>query len=382
MITNHQYFFLGGTEIFTYTLASTLKRYGHEVVIYSPYVGDVIAEQTRKLGIAVVDNINALAGESFDLIHAHHNVTAIEARNVFPKTPMLFLSHGVLPFLERPPLINLGISRFLAVSEEVRDNLVACGIPRKKVVVFRNIIDTERFKPERPIRKRPRRALVLSNTITDEKRRVIERACGKLGVAVKFVGRVGKPVWEVEREINKADIVFSLGRGIMEALSCGRVAVVYDYNGGDGVVTRENIDEIQKCNFSGRRFRKQYDAGSLAAELRKYSRQLGNEGRELVLERFSSSRRIGELMGIYEQVLREKRVGKCDWALVGFLSDAFAVTRQTSLWKVVGDQKVEEMTRMIKSLRAELNGIYKSRSWRIIGSLRRIKNHLLFAAKR
>lgn len=376
LIATHQYFFLGGTETFTYTLAVALKKAGHKVVIYSPYAGGLIAGKTRAEGVTVVDNIDALRGEQFDLIHAQHNVTAIEARNAFPKTPMIFLSHGVAPFLEQPPVVNLGVTKFLAVSEKVRDNLVAHSVPKRKVEIFRNIIDTERFKPERPIRKEPKKALIISNTLPDDKREIIEKACEKLGIEARFIGRVGEPVWEVEKEINKADIVFALGRAAVEALSCGRVVIVYDYNGGDGLVTKDNIDEIQKFHFSGRIFKKEYTVNSLAKELKRYSRQLGNEGRELALARFSAQRRIGDLLDIYQQVSREDPPEKCDWELIRFLSTAFAVTRQTSLWRMVGDQKLEELMNQIRNLKAELDGLHRSRSWKLLEALRKLKRSL------
>ena len=38
-------------------------------------------------------------------------------------------------------------------------------------------------------------------------------------------------------EINEVDIVFSLGRGVIEAMLCGRIPIVFDHLGGDGMVT-------------------------------------------------------------------------------------------------------------------------------------------------
>lgn len=46
-----------------------------------------------------------------------------------------------------------------------------------------------------------------------------------------------------------------MGRGALEAMFCERAVIVFDYQGGDGLVTENNFEEIIKCNLSGRRFK-------------------------------------------------------------------------------------------------------------------------------
>src|SRR5207302_1140645 len=115
----------------------------------------------------VVESLDEIQGQAFDVAHVHHNITAMEVRHRFPNLPMVYLSHGVLPFLEQPPAIDLQITRFLAVSEEVRDTLIAQGIAEDRISIFRNIVDSQRFCPSATIGEMPTKALVVSARIDE-----------------------------------------------------------------------------------------------------------------------------------------------------------------------------------------------------------------------
>lgn len=120
LLTNHQLRHYAGTEVFTYTLAKALKERSHEVWVYSAYIGN-IGHLFDRINIPLISDLQKLK-EKFDIAHVHHNINAYEVRHYFPTLPIIFMSHGTLPFLEKPPFIDLGISKYLAVSEVVRDN--------------------------------------------------------------------------------------------------------------------------------------------------------------------------------------------------------------------------------------------------------------------
>src|SRR5262249_42164914 len=166
LLTNHQLLDFTGSEIFTFTLADSLRRVGHDVTVYSPYV-DKLRQRLHSIGAHVVERLDEIRCEAFDLAHVHHNITAMEVRDCFPQLPMLYLSHGVLPYLEQPPSIDLKIARFLAVSEEVRDALIAHGVSLERIAIFRNVVDSQRFCPSARIRQTPERALILSARIDE-----------------------------------------------------------------------------------------------------------------------------------------------------------------------------------------------------------------------
>lgn len=299
--TNH-YFGYTGTETFASAIALQLKAKGHAVELYSPNAGGPIVRQTQGHGVPVFKDLKNIRRKQYDVVHLSHNTIAFEIRNAFDRLPLVYHSHGILPFLEQPPHEDLNISAYLAVSEEVEDNLVRQGIDRDKVVLFRNMVDTERFWSYSPISDHLRKLLIISGRMDTNTRQTIEKACTLLGIEILSIGESGKVCEYPESYINRADIVVSLGRGIIEAMACGRAALVFDYQGADGMVTRENLAEIQKCNFSGRRFKKTLRVEELVRELKKYSPDMGRINRALVEEHFSANVNIDKLLAVYHRV--------------------------------------------------------------------------------
>jgi len=304
LITNHQLQEYSGSDVFTAVLVGLLKRQGHDVTVYSRYLGK-IALRLAASGIRVIDDLEKLIDDDFDIAHVHHNINAIEIRQKFPMVPIVFLSHGVLPFLEKPPRIEVNITAFLAVSEEVRDQLVLSGVDHHKVVIYRNLIDSQKFCQYKPIHHKPVKALVLSNKIDKNHEETIRKACADLNINCRFVG-LGFGIVEQDHlpfVINEADIVFSLGRGVMEAMLCGRIPIVYDYSGGDGMVTPDNFHELKQYNFSGRRYGKQFSVQELKDEIKRYDPSFAVVLRDLAMNEYDAHHRIDDLIKIYNRVI-------------------------------------------------------------------------------
>ncbi len=223
---------------------------------------------------------------------------AFEVRKHFPSLPMVFASLGVLPYLEQPPFINLNIARYLALSEEVKGNLISKGIPVSSIHIYRNIADSGKFRPIREIGERPLSALIYSYRMDDGKAAVIMEACKHLGIKCQWIG--GKQGWihqdNVATFLNEADIVFTLGRGVVETMMCGKIPIVYDYLGGDGMVTPGNILDLAKCNFSGRCYRFQYRPEDLVNEIKKYCPENGLKLRQAATDLFDADRRVDILI--------------------------------------------------------------------------------------
>ncbi len=301
LLTNHHLALLGGTETAAYTLALALRGAGHEVSIATVEPG-AVSEALEKVGFEVAVDLGEWRGRGFDVIHAHHNAMALTARYHFPRTPMIFVGHGVLPELEQPPSVDLGIGVFAGVSEEVRDAWRhKHGIEDTEVV--RNAVDCERFHPREPVGAALKRVLVLSNHFPDELRAVVGKACDQVGAEIGYCGLEDGAVWNTEEAVNAADLVISLGRGIVEAMACGRAALVFDWHGADGIVTADNYQEIRKHNFSGRRFRRELDAEGLAEEMRKYQPEMGETNRALALEHHDIRKAVSHYEEIYRRAI-------------------------------------------------------------------------------
>jgi ubiquinone/menaquinone biosynthesis C-methylase UbiE len=307
LLTNHHLLDFTGSEVFTFTVADFLKKNGHDVVVYSKYI-DRIRKYFNARNIPIVDDLSQLKRRHFDVAHVHHNINALEVRHFFPGVPIVFLSHGVLPFLEQPPLVDIHISKFLAVSEEVQNNLTAKLGDNHAVDIYRNIVDTSIFHPYSQIRNEPRNALVLSNRIDPTTEQKIREACRLLNIRCKFIGLRFREIdyFHVPHYINRADIVFSLGRGAIEAMLCARIPIIFDYLGGDGLVTPSNFYDIMKCNFSGRARKINFSVESLVEEIQKYNSQYGQELQRIACSHYGAETQIHKLIDIYKHAIKDK----------------------------------------------------------------------------
>ncbi|KKU54744.1 MAG: WsbH [Candidatus Moranbacteria bacterium GW2011_GWE1_49_15] len=302
LIVTHYLDNFAGSELFTKELAERLAKKSHKIFVYAPFLGKV-SDSMKNKGIDIVSDLKNISLEKIDVIHAQHNVTAILVRSVFPNTPMVFMSHGVVPELEQSPSIDIGISRYIAVSEEVKENLLKSNISEDKIDIVRNFVDTEKFCCRNKINKKPKKVLVISNHYTDEVRSNIEKACEELKIFVEHVGLPNNPTDDVAGAINRSDIVFTLGRGALEAMSCERNVIVYDVHGADGFINEENFFDYRKKNFSGRTNSINFSKSELKEEIGKYDPNLGLKLRNVVRKENEIEFIVSRLEKIYENAL-------------------------------------------------------------------------------
>jgi len=258
-----------GSETFTGTLVRELKNLGHKITIYTHNDG-WYANELRKDGIEVWSNPNnpdyKLPHTNFDIVHFQHNETVYriydQVKHVKKK---IFMSHGILPQLEQPPLHNkFPMDVYLGCSEETQKNCVDKALFLDKVPnatnikfeegIIRNLIDTDRFEAETEINEELKNVLVISNYIQrkPEYIELINECCAELSLDLEIIGDAGKRVQDVRPYIEKADLCICLGRCALESMSMGRSVIVFDYQGLEGLVNLENYIEFRKKNFSGR----------------------------------------------------------------------------------------------------------------------------------
>lgn len=362
LVTNYDLNYYAGTETFIYALAVELRRIGHEVICFSPRLGGV-AQRLASAGIAVTGDLSA-APDDIDVIHAHHRYESLLARARYPDRPMIFVCHGVLPWQEQPVPTALDVTRYVAVSEETRDHLIRRhGVAERDVVIVRNGIDLDRFQSRTPVGARPRRALVLSNYMPAEQRAKIRRVCRGLGITLREAG-ARDALWAVEDEINDADLVFGLGRSALEAMACRRLVVVYDYNGGDGLVTPERFELLRRRNFSGRTHARHFTETELAAEIAAYDPAIA-DGVHAFVERDHDIRGMAQqLVGLYEEARRQP-------ARSGDPGRAGAIGQYRALTAVLAD--VAALRVVAEGAQGSLRDIHGSRSWRVMTTYRTVR---------
>lgn len=291
-----------GSQVFTYTLALELKRQGHNVYCFTSKLGKV-ADLLVENKIPVTDDITDIP-RNIDIIHAHHRHETLLAFAGYQKTPMVMVCHGVLPWQEQPYKRRLNICRYVAVSEEVQDHLVEHhGIPSLKISVIRNGIDFSRFYPKKPINKTLQHLLVLSNHSAGEQLEIVLQACKEKNVACTKIGFPAENVKNVEEYINDADMVVTLGRGVLEAAACKRVVVVYDYNGADGLVTKETFPIFCQKSFSGRTNHLHYSVEDFKAVLDSYNPNIAEDVFPLIAQ-FNITSIAQQYVALYQDAIK------------------------------------------------------------------------------
>ncbi len=303
LMTNYQLIPWTGSDVYTYTVARELVRRGHDVTVCARHVDPgVMAPWFKAAEIRLVLDPPQLTGETFQICHAHHNVMAQAVRAHCPDVPMVYVSHGTVPLLEQPPIPATNVARYLAVSEEVRDYLRAEGCDPVQIV--RNPVDSEKFQPTRALNDKPKHAVVLSNRMPAEKLAVIKEACARHGMTLEGVG--GSDLVhqnDLPYILNATDIVFTLGRGAIETMMCGRIPIVYDHHGGDGMVTSDNMCDLARYNFSGRRYRDQYTVDELVEAIAGYMPEHGPQLKDRAVSMFDAVQQVDVLEKVYQEVL-------------------------------------------------------------------------------
>lgn len=289
LITNNHLARLGGSETFTYTMAKELKDRGHIVHVFtlSPgIISDLIREFTE-----VVD---APDRSGYDLMLINHNSCLRAVRDI--PGYKIFTSHGIYPPLEQA---EDGADSYVAISEEIKQHLLNKGF---NSTVIHNGIDCRRFKPIKGINEKLTSVLCLCQD--PEAREMVKEACDRLQLKFDSINYPDKPSFKVEEKMNEADLVVSLGRGAYEAMACARSVIVFDmrkysaFRTADGMINKENVYEILKNNFSGRRFRLEWGVEELIKEMGKYDPDIATFNRNFALENFNIEKQVDKYLMI------------------------------------------------------------------------------------
>jgi hypothetical protein len=248
-----------GSELWTYTMAKYLSR-KHEVRVTTAHPGK-LAE--------LIDFCSVGSTLPSDLAIVNHRPMVVT------DTPMIYTCHSVIHEVERFPDVPCIKA---APSEEIKAG-------RDDVHVIYQPIDFEKFMPTRRISRTPKTILYLCNPNYAEARPIVQEAFK--GFELIFID---EPVFEIEKLIDRADVVVSLGRGCYEALVMGRNVIsgdkrsyMADFAGG-GMITEDNFEHLLKTNLSSRDNLIHFTAESLRAELEKY-----DPDRQIDMSRFEAS---------------------------------------------------------------------------------------------
>lgn len=266
---NHAEYFLG-SEKAIYELAEQFLEMGYEVDFFT-YLKAEMTKRFEDLGCNIVD----YPGIDYEFAVVHHNSTLI---NIPKEVNKIFVCNGIIPQMEMP--IDLA-DYYVGVSEETKEKIESMGFTAD---IFRNAVPLWKYKPVKPIKDKPEVALMITNhfNVDDSRFQVLNEACKQRGIRLMPIGlQFGTTQWDITEAINMADIVFTLGRGALESMACGRNVIVAESK-IDGYIDKKSYFEIRKNNFSGRRYGKPLSVGGILEEIGKYTTLQGEVNRALI----------------------------------------------------------------------------------------------------
>jgi len=301
---------LGGAQTHVVALSKALALKGHNISIVS--AGGELVERVTSFGAKhyqlplnrksmlpylTMCLIRIIKGERISIIHSHPRLKPIFAgyfASVVSHIPCVTTVHGIFPTLFNYRYLNYTAEKVIAVSSEVKNYLTNnCRIKEEKVEIVHNGIDLHDFMPSQTTKYRSNRdalKILYISRLDKEKisaiinfikaipilyRRVPDADVVIVGTGTEFdkieslvneenrqLGREVILMWGGSKNVAKlmqsADVVIGVGRIIIEAMACGKPAIVVGYSIGNrggnfgGIVTGENVVEMKEYNFSGR----------------------------------------------------------------------------------------------------------------------------------
>lgn len=282
---------IGGSETYTYTLVEELVRRGHHVDLVCNIPGSVSDIMKEKFKIRV----NALYPQ-YDYCFLNH-ITIVRGimLNNIRSEKMFQVCHGTVPLLEQP-YDGEGV-RYISISKEVQEHLKSKG---KESVIIENGINLDRFC-ETSINEKL--TSVFSLAQSNKLNGLLKKVCDKNGIRFGYHNKHTNPIFNIENEIFKHDLIITLGRGAYESLACGKNVIIADqrdYQGSlmDGFATSDNLERLMLKNCSGRTERKEITEESIWEELKKYSPEQGKANRKFAEDNLDIRKKVDQMLSL------------------------------------------------------------------------------------
>jgi hypothetical protein len=383
VLANKSLTLLGGSEAYLITVGEQLQRLGHEVVAYSPELGEA-ASSVRARGLRVASALHELPAE-VDGVLAQDSVVACELAEVYPETVRVYVAHSLHWEQHSPPQLRDVSHSVVTLNDSVRrrcEALAQCP----ELVRLRQPVNLRRFRHELR-RVRPRRVLAFGNYWVGPRDQILFEACEGAGLELAHVGLHHRTSATPELDIAEADIVVGVGRCIVEAMAAGRAAYVYGSAGGDGWVTPESYPALEADGFTGRATDTAVDARRLRAELEAFDPDMGDANRALAFRNHDVGPHAAALVDLFRSIEprpvggqapltelarlvriqweTEVRAGQSAWKTQELVEERDCVAEERDRWQEEYGRTATEL----RELHDAYNRLIATRRWRFAQAL-------------
>ena len=241
-----------GSELHTLELARQFKKNGFEVTIvtYSksyPLLAlcndfKVIECQNEKLEEDYFDIIFIQHFPVYDYLCSHYSN---RYRYLIVSKLSSFNEYEILPTCyKKADLISV-------VSEECANTVRPYS---NNLFLFQNSVESQFFESFSQFdQKELKKICIISNHVPKE---LYELKDIMQEYSLSYIGSKNDVKLVCPDLLKEYDLIITIGRTVQQCFACGVPVFVYDYFGGPGYLSKENIDRAQKYNFSGRGFGK------------------------------------------------------------------------------------------------------------------------------
>lgn len=368
LLTNNTLSARAGTELYVRDVALKLRELGHQPVCFSFDHGPV-AEELRGEGIAVTAELGAHL-RPLDLIHGHHRIETTLAAMAFPDVPVLSFCHGPKVWPESPCIMP-NVVGYVAVDLACEERLINEGIPKERIRLLLNFVDTRRFRLRDPLPDRPRRALVFSNSASETSHLpAIREACAAAGIRVDVAGAAsGMTCDDPENLLPQYDLVFAKARAAIEAMAVGCAVIQCDYFGAGHLITPERFDALRQLNFGFKSMQAPVSVEHLAGEIGAYNPEGARRVAERIRSEASLDRGIDHLIACYQDARATPFEPFDPWVrgsafLAGLVADAKEGVHLRSLSPQLQSRRTQLHSREIQLQSREIRLQARETQWR------------------
>lgn len=330
----HRY---SGSEVITLELAEAFASRGSDVTVVTWSSSELMRDEVSKISRASLVDLRSESARNVvealkpDLIWSHQGfipLSLINSPSRFVFAHLSSFNSFEFPFV--PQIERQLADRIYFVSQEARDVHLDTGIysevPESKFRILDNPAPQHFHDASYGLKQRantPRSLLVVSNHIPQEIAEAI-RLLRSLSVSVDVIG-VADPDIDSHQERVTADLlsgfdaVMTIGKTVQYSLCAGLPVYCYDYFGGPGWLTADNIEIARYHNFSGRGFTSR-SAQVVVEELQtgfSAARLFVDERRNDFRNEFSYDRLISDIADLLDQPVDETR-GVAPSELLGY----------------------------------------------------------------
>jgi glycosyltransferase involved in cell wall biosynthesis len=249
-----------GSEMYIYELSKYLTQLDCDVTITSPNLGDPLVSLAQKNGIKIHNFDTQLLTQIFDIIHTQHKPITEALVKAFPNIKKITTIHSEVISLENPVMDN-SILKYIAIRPEIKDHLINnFNIPKDKIEVIYNPIDSNRFNPTNTT---DNGYVLFVGTIDYLRQKSIEDL-------VEYAKGIGKELWLVGKSssnylgkvlenthvkhyndtYNVEDFVKNcsetagilLGRTTIEGWMCGKPGWIYNVNSLGEIISKDRFE--------------------------------------------------------------------------------------------------------------------------------------------